>query len=93
MKAILRGIRRIDYTKNGVHKQGIEIHYEREPLLSESGDYAPGSSICDNQYIRQTENNGAYIDKIRSIPLMSTVDLTIVSNGRFSELADIDIIL
>lgn len=91
MKAILRGIERINYTskKTGQAVAGLSLHLERDPLPAEAVRFAPDSSVVFTEYV---PDSSGLVDKVRNFPMMSTVNLEYVPNGRFSSLVDINII-
>lgn len=91
MRAILRGIRKVEYTKQDTKefRRGIELHCERKPYPTEP--FVPGSDVVFTEYLRIDENSEALCAEILKIPIGSVVDLQYVQNGRYASLVDVNI--
>lgn len=91
MKAILRGIKNVEYTKRdtGEFKRGLELHCLRKPFPLEP--FVEGSDVVFTEYLAITDNSQQLVDAVLKMPFGAVIDLQYVQNGRFSSLVDVNL--
>lgn len=88
MMAILRGIKVVEYPKNGEMKRGIELHCERKPYPSEG--FIAGSDVVFTEYVSiRDEASEQFAKRIKDFEIGSKIELVYVQMGRYSTLVDV----